>query len=89
MTKPVPEQEVFDYQVFQSAENIFECRDRIEKQNADKGGFGSLQSQDIRGQSQRLFQNMSPTLKGSSKWVPELGLSTGNLSPTSIKVIKN
>lgn len=87
MPKPRPEQEVFDQQVFLSEENIFECRDRMRKNKEDKEEFGFLRSQDIRGQSQRLFQNMSPISKGREKWVPELGLNTGKLSPTLIKVL--
>lgn len=89
MPRPKPDQSVFDAQVFTSQETFEEARCRMKQMHADKEGSGYLQSHQIRGQSQRLFQNMSPISKGREKWVPELGMSTGNLSPTSIKVFKN
>jgi len=92
MTKPTPDQSVFDFQEdsqvnpFISSENFQECRHRMAKIQEDKGAFGFLQSHQIRGQSQRLFQNQSPISKGRKKWAEPLGLNTGNSSPILIKV---
>ena len=86
MPRPRPDQEVFDAQVFTSQETFEEARCRMRKMKEDKEGSGYLQSHQIRGQSQRLFQNHSPILKAREKWVPTLDSSIGNSSPTSIKV---
>lgn len=86
MPKPRPDQEVFDSQVFRSAENIFECRDRMNQMKEDRAASGFLRSPGKDGISRRLFMNRSPILKGREKWVPQLGTNTGSCSPTSIKV---
>jgi len=93
MAKPIPDQSVFDFKIdstenpFVSTENFQECRHRMAKIKEDKGGSGYLQSHQIRGQSQRLFLNTSPTSKGRKKLVTPLGLNTGNSLPTLIKVL--
>jgi len=92
MTKPIPEQAVFDFATdliqnpFISEEPFQQARCRMKAMNAAKEEFGYLQSHQIRGQSQRLFQNMSPTLKGREKLAAPLVMNTGRSSPTSIKV---
>jgi hypothetical protein len=92
MTKPIPDQSVFDFKTdiienpFISDESFQECRHRMAKIQEDKGGFGFLQSHQIRGQSQRLFLNTSPISKGRKKLVTPLDLSIGNSLPISIKV---
>ncbi|MEY3412660.1 MAG: hypothetical protein RIQ70_1348 [Bacteroidota bacterium] len=91
MTKPIPDQAVFDFvqdqeNPFVSEEPFETARCRMKAMNAVKEEFGYLRSQAIRGQSQRLFQNTSPILKGRKKLVTPLDLNIGNLSPTLIKV---
>jgi hypothetical protein len=93
MTKPLPDQSVFEFQEdsqvnpFISSENFQECRHRMNKIKEDKGEFGYLQSHQVRGQSQRLFLNMSPTSKGRERLATPLVMNTGRSSPTSIKVL--
>lgn len=86
MPRPRPDQEVFDAQVFTSQETFEEARCRMRKMKEDKEGSGYLRSQEIRGQSQRLFMNQSPISKGREKWAEPLDMNIGNLSSTSIKV---
>jgi len=92
MTKPTPDQAVFDFQSdylqnpFYSDEPFEQARCRMKAMNAAKAEFGYLPSQQIYGQSQRLFQNQSPTLKGRKKLAVPLVSNTGRSSPTTIKV---
>lgn len=92
MTKPLPEQSVFDFQTdyienpFYSEEPFETARCRMKKMNEDKAEYGYLRSQDIRGQSQRLFQNMSPISKDRKRLGIPLTMNTGKLSSTIIKV---
>lgn len=81
-----PEQEVFDSQVFQSAENILECQARMKRLKEDRGEFGLSRSPGKDGILQRIFQNRSPISKGREKWVPTLDMNIGRSSPISIKV---
>lgn len=90
MAKPIPEQFVFDQDQenpFVSYESFEDCYKRCKKIQEDKESSGFLQSHEIRGQSQRLWQNQSPISKGSEKWAEQLDMNTGNLSSTLIKVI--
>jgi len=90
MPKPTPEQFVFDQDIQNPfiSENSFEkCLQEMKQTKEDRGGSGFLQSHEIRGQSQRLFQNQSPTSKGRENWVDRLVMSTGKSLSTSIKVL--
>jgi hypothetical protein len=92
MTKPLPDQSVFDFQTdyienpFITEEPFEVARCRMKQMNEDKAEYGYLQSQAIRGQSQRLFQNLSPISKDRKKSGIPLAMNTGKLSPIIIKV---
>jgi len=88
MTKPVPDQEIFDFaqdsqNPFVSQENFQACHQRMKDA---KAAFGYLRSPGMTGISQRLYQNRSPILKGRENWALPLDMNIGNSSVTSIKV---
>lgn len=92
MTKPVPDQTVFEFEQdilknpFISEESFTECQDRMKSMKEDRAVFGYSRSPGMSGISQRSYLNRSPTLKGKQKWALPLDLSTGNSLHTSIKV---
>jgi hypothetical protein len=89
MPKPKPEQFVFEQDPANplvTQETFEKCYERMQQNKEDRGGFGFLRSHEIRGQSQRLFQNQSPTSKARENWVDQLVMSTGKSSSISIKV---
>jgi len=89
MTKPIPDQSVFDFQ-FDSQENPFISEETFEKchqrMKDAKAAFGYLRSPGMSGISQRALINRSPILKGREKWAVPLDMNIGNSSVTSIKV---
>nr|UOF76893.1 hypothetical protein [Cressdnaviricota sp.] len=91
MTKPLPDQSVFEFQTdyiqnpFYSEENFQECRNRMNQLHDVKAEFGYLRSPGRNGISRRAFINQSPTLKGKQKWA-QADLNTGKSLHTSIKV---
>lgn len=92
MTRPQPEQAVFDFATdltenpFISEETFEECRTRMNQMRDVKEEFGCLRSPGRNGISRRTFMNMSPTSKGRSNWALPLDMNIGNSSVTSIKV---
>jgi len=92
MTKPIPDQAVFDFKTdlienpFYSEENFQECRTRMNQMKDVKEEFGSLRSPGRNGISRRTLINRSPTSKGREKWAEPLDMSIGSSFATSIKV---
>jgi len=91
MTRPQPEQAVFDFATdliqnpFISEEPFQECRQRMNELRDVKAEFGYSRSPGRNGISRRAWLNQSPTLKGKQKWA-KADTSTGNSLHTSIKV---
>jgi len=92
MTKPLPDQSVFQFESdifnnpFISQETFDEAKCRMKAMKEDRDAFGCSRSPGVNGISQRSFVNRSPTLKGKQKWAQATDLSTGNSLHTSIKV---
>jgi len=92
MTRPQPEQAVFDFATdcienpFISSESFQECRERMNQLKDVKEEFGSLRSPGRNGISRRTLINRSPTSKGREKWAEPLDMSIGSSFATSIKV---